>query len=41
MMTFKGCLLLAPPMLKLFFGWKFLGTVEIGPQNGGFGEKGV
>jgi len=26
-MTFKGRLLLAPLMLKLFFGWKFLSTV--------------
>jgi len=24
--TFKGCLLLVPPMLKLFFGWKFVST---------------
>ena len=32
-MTFKGRLLLAPPMLKLFFGWK------IGPKIGSFFEK--
>jgi len=35
-MTFKGRLLLAPPMLKLFFfGGEILstGTVDIGPQN--------
>jgi len=38
-MTFKGRLLLAPLMLKLFFGWKFLSTVKIGPQNGGFWGK--
>jgi len=42
-MTFKGRLLLAPVMVKLFFGRKFLSTVLIGrsfgPQNGGLGEK--
>ena len=39
-MTFKGRLLLAPLMLKLFFGRKlFLSTVIIGPQNGGFRGK--
>jgi len=38
-MTFKGRLLSALPMLKLFFGRKFQSTVEIEPQNGGFGEK--
>jgi len=38
-MTFKGRLLLAPLMLKLFFGQKFLSNVIIGPQNGGFRGK--
>jgi len=38
-MTFKDSLLLALPMLRLFFGRKFLSTVEIGPKNGGFGGK--
>jgi len=40
-MTFKDRLLLAPLMLTLFFGRKFLSNVEIGPENGGFGENGV
>jgi len=38
---FKGRLLLAPLMLKLFFGRKFLSTVKMAPQNGGLGENGV
>jgi len=28
-------------MFKLFVGRKFLRAAEIGPQNGGLGEKGV
>jgi len=38
-MTFKGRLLLAPPMLKLFFGWKFLNT-KSGLKMAVFWEKG-
>jgi len=38
-MMFIGRLLLAPPMLKLFFGQKFLSTVKIGHHSGGFWEK--
>jgi len=37
---FKGRLFLAPPMLTLFFGRKFINTVEIGPQNGSYFGKG-
>ena len=40
MMMFKGRLFLAPPMLTLFFGRKFINTVEIGPQNGSYFGKG-
>jgi len=41
MTTFKGRLLLAPVMLKLLFG-RFLSTVEIGSEKGGFmGKWGV
>jgi len=39
-MTFKGRLLLASLMLKLFFGRKFPSAVEIWPQNGGFFGRG-
>jgi len=38
---FKGHLLLAPVMLKLFFSGKFLSTIGIGPKMAVFGEKGV
>jgi len=39
-MPFKGRLLLAPLMFKLFFGRKFLSTAKIGPHNDGFRGKG-
>jgi len=40
-MTFKDHLLLARPMLNLFFGQKFLSTVEIGPNMAVLRGKGV
>jgi len=39
-MTFKVRLLFAPLVLKLFFGRKFLSTIIIEPQNGGFRGNG-
>jgi len=37
--TIKGLLLSSRPMLKQFSGEKIQGRIEIGPKNGGFGEK--
>jgi len=39
-MMFKGHLLLAPVMLKLFFSGKFLSTIGIGPKMAVFWGKG-